>query len=38
MPDILSQNKKSLPQGLHLMVDKDIVFWSPDLLRGRVAA
>lgn len=35
MPDILSQNKKSLPQGLHLMVDKDIVFWSPDLLRGR---
>ena len=26
---------KSLPQGLHLMVDKDIVFWSPDLMRGR---
>lgn len=26
---------KSLPQGLHLMVDKDVVFWSPDLMRGR---
>lgn len=26
---------KSLPQGLHLMVDKDAVFWSPDLMNGR---
>ena len=26
---------KALPQGLHLMVGKDIICWSPDLMRSR---